>query len=116
MAAIERLHVGERMSQIVIHGDTVYLAGVVASDLSQDVVGQTTQVLATIDSLLADAGTDKTKILQATIWLADMATFSQMNSVWDPWVPAGATPVRACVGAPLATAEYLVEFRVIAGR
>lgn len=116
MAAIERLHVGERMSQIVIHGDTVYLAGVVASDLSQDVVGQTTQVLATIDSLLADAGTDKTKILQATIWLADMATFSQMNSVWDPWVPAGATPVRACVGAPLATAEYLVEIRVIAGR
>ncbi len=116
MAAIERLHVGDRMSQIVIHGDTVYLAGVVASDLSQDVVGQTTQVLATIDSLLADAGTDKTKILQATIWLADMATFSQMNSVWDPWVPAGATPVRACVGAPLATAEYLVEIRVIAGR
>ena len=116
MAEITRLHVGERMSQVAIHGDTVYLAGQVASDLSQDVAGQTAQILARIDELLAEAGSDKTKILATTIWLADMATFGQMNGVWDPWVPPGAASTRACVGAPLATPEYLVEIRVIAGR
>ena len=91
---IQRLHTGPRMSQAVIHGNTVYLAGQVADDPSQDVPGQTRQILAAIDRLLAEAGTDKTKILSATIYLADIGTFAQMNSVWDTWVPQGHTPAR----------------------
>ena len=91
---IRRLHTGPRMSQAVVHGNIVYLAGQVADDPSQDVAGQTRQVLAAIDRLLAEAGTDKTRILSATIYLADIGTFAQMSSVWDSWVPQGHTPAR----------------------
>ena len=112
---IDRLHLGPRMSQAVIHGNTVYLAGQVADDPSQDVPGQTRQILSAIDRLLAEAGTDKTRILSATIYLADIGTFSQMNSVWDAWVPDGHTPARATVEAKLATPAFTVEIQVIAG-
>jgi enamine deaminase RidA (YjgF/YER057c/UK114 family) len=113
---IERLQPGPRMSQAVIHGDTVYLAGQVADDTSADVTGQTRQILAAIDRLLAAAGTDKTKILSATVYLADVGTFAEMNAAWDAWVPAGHTPARATVEAKLAAAVYQVEIQVIAAR
>ena len=92
---IQRLHVGPRLSQVVIHGDTVYTAGIVADDPSADAAGQTRQILSKIDQYLAEAGSDKTKILTATIWLADMKDFPAMNTMWDPWVPQGATPVTS---------------------
>jgi enamine deaminase RidA (YjgF/YER057c/UK114 family) len=113
---IERLHPGPRMSQAVIHDNTIYLAGQVAADPSQNVVGQTHQILDAIDQLLAEAGSDKTRILSATIYLADIGTFAQMNSVWDTWVPQGHTPARATVEARLATSVYLVEIQIIAAR
>jgi enamine deaminase RidA (YjgF/YER057c/UK114 family) len=112
--SIKRLKVGPRMSQAVIHGSTVYLAGQVASDPVPDVKKQTQQILAGIDELLAAAGTDKTKLLSANIWLADIRTFADMNSVWDGWVSAGNTPARATVEAKLAGPQYLVEIGVIA--
>ncbi|MFM8800019.1 MAG: RidA family protein [Tagaea sp.] len=112
--SIKRLKPGPRMSQAVVHGDTVYLAGQVAADPVPDVKKQTQQILAEIDALLAAAGTDKTKILSATIWLADMRTFADMNAVWDGWVPAGNTPARATVEAKLAGPQYLVEIAAIA--
>jgi enamine deaminase RidA (YjgF/YER057c/UK114 family) len=111
---IERFQVGPRMSQAVVHAGVVYLAGQVADDPSQDVAGQTRQVLAAIDALLAQAGTDKTRILRAEIFLADIATFAQMNSVWDAWVPAGHTPARATVEAKLAGPQWKVEIVVTA--
>ncbi len=89
MGDIERLHTNSRMSQAVIHGDTVYLAGQVAADNSADVAGQTKQILQQIDGLLAESGSDKTKILMATIWLSDIDTFDDMNGEWDAWVPEG---------------------------
>ena len=113
---IQRLHTGPRMSQAVVHNRTVYLAGQVADDPSQDVPGQTRQVLASIDRLLDEAGADKTRILSATIYLADIATFAQMNSVWDTWVPQGHTPARATVEAKLAAPAYKVEIQVIAAQ
>ena len=113
---IERLQPGPRMSQAVIHDNTIYLAGQVAADPSQNVVGQTRQILAEIDQLLAEAGSDKTRILSATIYLADIGTFAQMNSVWDTWVPQGHTPARATVEARLAASVYLVEIQIIAAR
>jgi len=116
MSDIERLHTNSRMSQSVIHGDTVYLAGQVAADNSADVAGQTKQILQQIDGLLAESGSDKTKILMATIWLSDIDTFDQMNGEWDAWVPEGHTPTRACVESRLANAAYKVEIRVVAGR
>ena len=111
---IQRLHLGPRMSQAVIHGNTVYLAGQVAADPTRDVPGQTREVLDAIDRLLAEAGTDKTRILSATIYLADIGTFAQMNSAWDPWVPPGHTPARATVEAKLAAPQYQVEIQVVA--
>ena len=111
---IKRLRVGPRMSQIVVHGDTVYLAGLVADDASVDVAGQTQQILAKIEAYLKEAGSDKTKMLTATIWLADIKTFDQMNKVWDAWVPQGQTPARACVESKLARPDIKVEIRVIA--
>jgi len=113
---IQRLHTGPRMSQAVVHGRIVYLAGQVADDPSQDVAGQTRQVLAAIDRLLDEAGTDKTRILSATIYLADIGTFAQMNSAWDTWVPQGHTPARATVEAKLAAPAYKVEIQVIAAQ
>jgi enamine deaminase RidA (YjgF/YER057c/UK114 family) len=113
--SIKRFKVGQRMSQGVSYGDTVYLAGQVADDPSQDVSGQTRQILTKIDGLLAEAGTDKSKLLSATIWITDMRTFDQMNKVWDTWVSPGNTPARATVEAKLARADLLVEIAVIAG-
>jgi enamine deaminase RidA (YjgF/YER057c/UK114 family) len=113
---IKRLHAGPRMSQAVIHGDTVYLAGQVAGNPNEDVAGQTRQVLASIDRLLAECGTDKTAILSATVYLADIGTFGQMNAVWDTWVPQGHTPARATVEARLAAPQYTVEIQVVAAR
>lgn len=112
--AIRRLHVGPRMSEVVIHGGVVYLAGQIAEDSSQDIGGQTRQVLAAIDALLAEAGTDKTRLLTAQIFLADMADFAAMNAVWDVWVPTGQTPARATVQAKLAKPEWKVEIVVSA--
>jgi enamine deaminase RidA (YjgF/YER057c/UK114 family) len=111
---IRRLHTGPRMSQAVIHGTTVYLAGQVADDPSQDVAGQTRQILASIDRLLDEAGSDRTRILSATIYLAEIGAFAQMNSVWDTWVPQGHTPARATVEAKLAAPAYKVEIQVVA--
>ncbi|MBR44929.1 MAG: hypothetical protein CMM31_00260 [Rhodospirillaceae bacterium] len=113
---ITRIKTGPRMSQCVVHGDTVYTAGQVADDSSKDVVGQTRQVLAKIDGLLAEAGTDKSKILKGTIWLADISQFNEMNSVWDTWVDTDNPPVRACVESKLAFPELLVEIQVEAAK
>jgi len=111
---IKRLHVGPRLSQVAIHGNTVYSAGIVASDPTADAAGQTRQILELIDGYLAEAGTDKTKLLNVTIWLADIKDFAAMNGAWDAWVPKGNTPPRACVEAKLAAPQYKVEIRVLA--
>ena len=111
---IKRLEIGPRMSQAVVHGNTVYLAGQVADDTRADVAGQTRQVLATIDRLLAAAGSDKTRILAATVYLADIDTFAAMNSSWEAWVAKGNTPARATVEAALASPDYKVEIVVTA--
>ncbi len=114
---IERHEIGPRMSQIVVHGDTVYLAGIVAENPDgKGVVEQTRSVLSQIDGHLAKVGTDKSKILSATIILADMSTFGEMNSVWDTWVSAGNTPSRATIEAKLAAPAYKVEIVVVAAR
>jgi len=114
---IERKEVGPRMSQIVIHGDTVYLAGIVAhANKGKSVTVQTREILSTIDKYLAQAGSDKSKLLSANIWLADMGTFAEMNAVWDAWVAPGNTPARATVEAKLAAADYKVEIMVTAAR
>lgn len=114
---IERHDVGPRMSQVVVHGNTVYLAGVVAGDTVGKSVGeQTKEILAKIDGYLAKAGTDKTKLLKANIWLSDMSTFAEMNAVWDGWVSPGNTPARATVEAKLATPQHYVEIMVEAAR
>ena len=113
---IERRHVGKRLSGLVIHHSTgtAYLAGQVAEDPKADLAGQTQQVLALIDALLAEAGTDKSKILSATIFLPDISDFAAMNAVWEQWVPAGQAPARATIEAKLASPEYRVEISVIA--
>jgi enamine deaminase RidA (YjgF/YER057c/UK114 family) len=112
--SIKRINPGKRMSEAVVHNSTIYMAGQVADDPKADVVNQTRQVLASIDRILAEAGSDKTKILQAQIFLANMGDFAAMNSVWDTWVPQGHTPARATIEAALATPDYLVEIKVIA--
>ena len=104
------------MSQAVIHGNTVYLQGLTADDTSQDVKGQTAQILAKIDRFLKEAGTDKTKILSANIWLTDIGTWSQMNEVWDAWVSPGNAPARATVEAKLAAPGLKVEIMVQAAK
>lgn len=111
---IRRIESGPRMSQAVVHGQLVYLAGQVADDPQADVATQTRQVLASIDRLLAAAGTDKTRILRAGIYLRDMAAFAAMNRVWDAWVAAGHAPARATVEAALATPDYQVEIVITA--
>lgn len=112
---ITRLDPGARMSEAVIHGDTVYLAGQVGEP-GDDVTAQTKTVLAEIDGLLARAGSDKSKILSATIWLADINDFAAMNSVWDQWVDKDNPPARATSEARLATPDYKVEIIVVAAR
>ena len=115
---IQRIDTGPRMSQAVIFNKTVYLAGQVSnSDAPPDVFIQTGQVLASIDRLLAAAGTDKTRLLSATIWLTDMDSFADMNRAWDAWVAPGCGPARATVqSAKLAAAQYKVEIGVIAAQ
>lgn len=114
---IERKHTAQRMSQIVIHGDTVYLAGQVAQDAPGTPAGeQMKNILERIDGLLGEAGSDSSKLLSATIWLADMRDFDAINAVWDAWVPKGAAPGRACVEARLASTKYTVEVGIVAAR
>ena len=113
---IERYESEPRMSQCVVHGDTVYLAGQVADDTARDVAGQTEEILDKIDALLARAGSDKGRLLSAQIWLADMAGYNEMNAVWNAWLPEGAAPARACVEAALAAPWYRVEIMVIAAK
>jgi len=110
--SITRIQPGPRMSKAVVNGSIVYLAGVVAGDPSQDVKGQTAQILATIDELLAAAGTDKSKLLRANIWLTDIETWGAMNDVWDAWVDPANTPARATVEAKLAGEGLKVEIMV----
>jgi enamine deaminase RidA (YjgF/YER057c/UK114 family) len=115
--SIERKEVGPRMSQIVIHGNTVYLAGTVAHEnAGKSVTEQTREILATVDKHLKQAGTDKSKLLSANVWLTDIATFAEMNAVWDAWVAPGHTPARATVEAKLAAPQYNVEIMVVAAR
>src|SRR5688572_10447003 len=111
---IQRFEVGKRLSEMAIHNGTVYLAGQVANDSGQDIRGQTQQVLAAIDRLLAQAGTDKSRILMAQIYMSDMRNFPAMNEVWDTWVVPGQTPPRATVQANLAKPEWLIEIVVTA--
>jgi enamine deaminase RidA (YjgF/YER057c/UK114 family) len=116
--AIEYIQAGPRMSQAVIHGQTVYLAGQVAAGAKGgSVAEQTRDILSKIDSLLQEAKTDKSRVLSATIWLKDMATFSEMNAIWEAWVVPGATPARATVASPqLASADFKVEIAIVAAR
>jgi enamine deaminase RidA (YjgF/YER057c/UK114 family) len=111
---IQRFNVGKRLSEIVVYGDTVYLAGEVPDDGGKDIGGQTEEVLAKIDKLLAQAGTDKSRILSAQIFLADMKDFAGMNAVWEKWVVAGHTPARATIEAKLANSAYKVEIMCVA--
>ena len=114
--SIRRIDVGARMSQAVIHGDTVYLAGQVALEApGASITEQTKDILGRIDLLLSEAGTDKSKVLSATIWLCSMDDFAEMNAVWDAWVTPGSTPARACVESPrLAAPQFTVEIGIIA--
>jgi len=115
MPEITRSHTTQRMSQIVTHGDTIYLAGQVGT-AGASVARQTQDCLDKIDALLAEAGSDKTRILQTVIWLAGMKDFAEMNAVWDAWVPEGHAPARACGEAKLAREDLLVEFIVTAAK
>ncbi|RMI17273.1 RidA family protein [Pseudoroseomonas wenyumeiae] len=116
MTAITRLDQNARRSRAVVHGDTVYLAGHTADDCTADAAGQTRQVLAKIDEMLAAAGTDKSKLLNVTIWLADMADFAAMNAIYDAWVVPGETPARCCGTVTLARPDIRVEIMVVAAR
>jgi enamine deaminase RidA (YjgF/YER057c/UK114 family) len=115
MAEITRFGVGPRMSDIVVHNGTIYLAGQVAEkSAGKDIKAQTAEVLGIIDTLLAQAGSDKSKILRCQIFIADMADFAAMNTVWEKWVVPGQTPARATVEAALARPGWLVEMVVTA--
>jgi enamine deaminase RidA (YjgF/YER057c/UK114 family) len=118
--AIRRIDItqgpGPRMSRAVIHDNRVFLAGLTAADTSQDVQGQTRQILEKIDHYLKEAGTSKSSLLTANLWIKDMALFSQMNAVWNDWVDPNNPPCRACVRADLARPEVLVEIMVTAAK
>lgn len=113
MTDIKRMHKGPRMSQIVAHGGLVWLAGQVGAP-GESVTNQTKAILARIDELLAEAGSSKSRLLQATIWLDDMASFAEMNAVWDAWIDPENPPARACGESRLATPDYKVEIIVVA--
>lgn len=113
--SIQRIQVGPRMSQAVIHNGTVYLAGQVALDnAGRSVTEQTQEILHRIDALLAEAGSSKSKLLSATIYLADIARFAEMNAAWEAWVDAANTPARATVEAKLAAPQFTVEISIVA--
>ena len=115
MSEIKRFQVSERMSQAVVHGDTVYTAGQVAQSApGASVADQTRAILSQIDDLLREAGTDKSQLISATIWLSDISTFNEMNEIWDAWVVQGEPPCRACVESKLAAPQFTVEISVIA--
>jgi enamine deaminase RidA (YjgF/YER057c/UK114 family) len=116
--SIQRIQSGPRMSQAVIHNKTVYLAGQVAENpKGASVAEQTKDILASIDRLLGLAGTDKSRLLSATIWLTDFSTFGEMNKVWEGWVVPGSTPARATVlSQQLAGADYKIEIGIIAAQ
>lgn len=115
--SIQRIDAGDRMSQAVVHGDTVYTAGQVAQNApGGSVTEQTQDILNAIDRLLAEGGSDKTKLLTASIWLADIADFAEMNAVWDAWVAPGNAPCRACVESKLASPKFTVEIMATAAR
>ncbi|MGJ7611934.1 MULTISPECIES: RidA family protein [unclassified Variovorax] len=116
MATITRHHVGPRLSETAVHNGTVYLAGQVPDDTAQDIRGQTAQVLAMVERLLAEAGSDKSRILSTQIFLADIGDITAMNEVWDAWIPAGNTPPRATVQAKMANAAYKIEIVVTAAQ
>ena len=107
---------GPRMSRAVVRGDTVYLAGLTAGDTAQDIKGQTKQILDKINSYLAQAGSSKSNLLSANLWIKDMALFADMNSVWNAWVDPENPPARACVKAEMARPEVLVEIMVTAAK
>jgi enamine deaminase RidA (YjgF/YER057c/UK114 family) len=112
--SITRHEIGKRFTGIVVHNNTVYLAGQVASDPSAGVKGQTEQVLRKIDDLLAKVGSSKSKLLSTTVYLANMALYDEMNAAWDAWVDVQNSPARATVEARLASPRYLVEIMAIA--
>ena len=109
---VRRIRPGRRMSEAVIHGDRVYLSGLTADPPTGSAAEQTKRILEQIDRLLEEAGTDKTRLLIANIWLSDIRYFDDMNTAWEAWVAKGCTPVRATVEAKLAGPEYLVEIMV----
>lgn len=114
--AIQRHNTGKRLSEIVVHNGTIYLAGEVPDDTSKDITGQTEEVLHKIDKLLAQVGSDKSKLLSAQIFLPDMKDFAGMNVAWEKWVLPGQTPARATIEAKLANAAYKVEIMCIAAQ
>ncbi len=115
--SIQRIKPGPRMSGAVVHGNTVYLSGQVSQNAAgKSVTEQTRDILSIIDGLLAEAGTDKSRLLMANIWLTDIGAFQEMNAVWDAWVSPGNPPARATVEAKLASTQYTVEIAVIAAK
>lgn len=115
--AIERIEVNKRLSEAVIHGSTVYLCGQVADDLKGDIQQQTRETLAAIDRMLARAGTDKSKLLSATVYLKTIGDYARMNEIWDAWTTPGAPPARTCLGGvELYSPDALIEITVVAAR
>ena len=115
--SVQRIDGNPRMSKVVVHGDTVYLAGLTADKaLGRSLAEQTSEILSLIDGFLAKAGTDKSKLLTATIWLSDIRTVDEMNKVWDAWVTPGHTPARACIEALLQGPDRKIEVQVTAAR
>ncbi|NQZ07034.1 MAG: RidA family protein [Algicola sp.] len=111
---IERIQTKQRMSRIVKHNGVIYLCGQVCGDATQGITEQTQTMLDKVDTLLAEAGSDREHILSATIYIKDMEDFAQMNAVWDSWVPEGHAPARACVSASMAREALLVEISIVA--
>ena len=116
MTALTRIDPGPRLSEASVHGDRIYCSGMIPEDTAQDITGQVKQALAEIDALLARGGSDKTRILSAVIWLADIADFTAMNAVWDFWVVPGHTPARATVQAKMNDPKMKIEIMVVAAR
>jgi enamine deaminase RidA (YjgF/YER057c/UK114 family) len=114
MSDIKRIDPGPRLSEAVVTGNRVFCSGMIPEDTSLDITGQVKQALFEIDSLLAKGGSDKTKILTATIWLADISDFAAMNAEWDAWVVPGQTPARATVQARMSDPQMKVEIMVVA--
>ena len=113
MAELQRIGAGKRLSDVIVHGDTVYFSGYVAERAAGgSVAEQTRDILEQIDESLAEVGTTKERIVEATVWLASIASYDEMNSVWDAWVTPGRAPTRACVEAKLASPDLAVEIRV----